>query len=56
MTVVVQSLNDILIFYPILLWSDSSIALSRIRSKGATDTWKIFLASRIEEIRQLEKK
>lgn len=56
MTVVVQSLNDILKFDRTLMWSDSSIVLSWIRNEGATDTLKIFVANRIEEIRELTNK
>ncbi|XP_008178811.1 uncharacterized protein LOC103308006 [Acyrthosiphon pisum] len=56
MTVVVQSLSDILKVDRILMWSDSSIVLSWIRNEGATDIWKIFVANRIEEIRELTNK
>lgn len=53
MTVVVQSLHGTLKFNRIFLWSDSSIVLSWIQSKGSTDTWKVFVANRVEEIREL---
>lgn len=56
MAVVVQSLKDILEFDRILLWSDSMIVLNWIRSEGATDTLKIFVANRVEEIRELTNK
>ncbi|CAI6345782.1 unnamed protein product [Macrosiphum euphorbiae] len=56
MMVVVQSLNDILKIDRIRMWSDSSIVLSWIRNEGATDIWKIFVANRIEEIRELTNK
>lgn len=53
MTMIRQSLHEVLSFNSITFWSDSSIVLSWINSRESSDSWKTFVANRVEEIREL---
>lgn len=56
MEIVTNALKDTLRINRIILWTDSSIVLSWIQSERTSDTWKTFVANRIEEIREITRK
>lgn len=56
MIIIMNALQDTIKPDRIILWTDSLIVLSWIRSEKTTDTWKTFVANRTEEIRELTSK
>lgn len=53
MTIIHQALQEVISFDNITFWSDSSIVIGWIESDEPANSWKTFVANRVEEIREL---
>lgn len=53
MTIIRQALKEVISLNKITFWSDTSIVVGLIQSDEPSNSWKTFVANRLEEIREL---